>query len=140
MAVLDNARHEQFAQELAKGLSQRKAYRAAYPSAEKWKDATVDAKACVLAKDNKILERYREIKEDAINAAGGAVMTRNEKRQLLAEMARNEELSAADRQRAIDLDNKMEDEYTNNVNLSANVKNPLSGLTTEELKKLAANG
>ena len=139
MAVLDNARHEQFAQELAKGVSQRKAYRAAYPKAEQWKDATVDAKACNLAKDDKIRARYAEIKDDAANAAGGAVMTRNEKRKLLAEMARDTELSAADRQRAIDLDNKMEDEYTNNVNLSANVKNPLSGLSTEELKKLITN-
>lgn len=140
MAVLDNARHETFAQELAKGVSQRKAYRAAYPSAEKWKDATVDAKACNLAKNDKVLARYEELKEAAANAAGGAVMTRNEKRMLLAEMARDTELSAADRQRAIDLDNKMEDEYTNNVNLSANVKNPLAGLSTEELKKLVADG
>lgn len=136
MAVLDNARHEQFAQELAKGVSQRKAYRAAYPKSENWKDATVDAKACNLAKDDKIQARYRELKETAANAAGGAVMTRNEKRMLLAEMARNEELPAADRQRAIDLDNKMEDEYTSNVKLSGNVNNPMAGLTTEELKKL----
>lgn len=139
MAVLDNARHEQFAQELAKGVSQRKAYRAAFPNAAKWKDTTVDAKACNLAKDDKILTRYRELKEEAANAAGGAVMTRNEKRKLLAEMARDTELSAADRQRAIDLDNKMEDEYTSNVNLSTNAKNPLSGLSTEELKKLITN-
>lgn len=140
MAVLDNARHETFAQELAKGVSQRKAYRAAYPKSEKWKDATVDAKACNLAKDDKVKARYTELKEEAAKAAGGAVMTRNEKRMLLAEMARNMELPASDRQRAIDLDNKMEDEYTSNVNLSANIANPLSGLTTDELKKLVADG
>ena len=109
MAVLDNARYEQFAQELAKGVSQRKAYRAAYPKAEKWKDTTVDAKACNLAKDDKIMARYQELKEAA---AVGAVLTRIEKRELLANMARDETLPAADRQRAIDLDNKMEDEYT----------------------------
>lgn len=140
MAVLDNARHETFAQELAKGVSQRKAYRAAYPKSEKWKDATVDAKACNLAKDDKVKARYTELKEEAAKAAGGAVMTRNEKRMLLAEMARNMELPASDRQRAIDLDNKMEDEYTSNVNLSANIANPLSGLSTDELKKLVADG
>ena len=50
-------------------------------------------------------------------------------------MARDEKLLPSDRQRAIDLDNKMEDEYTSNVNLSGNI-NPLAGLTTEELKKL----
>lgn len=139
MAVLENARHEQFAQSLAAGLSQRKAYRAAYPKSEKWKDATVDAKACNLAKNDKVKARYEELKEEAANAAGGAVMTRNEKRELLAAMARDMELPIADRQRAIDLDNKMEDEYTSNVKLSGNVNNPLAGLTTDELKKLIAD-
>lgn len=109
MAVLDNARHETFAQELAKGVSQRKAYRAAYPNSENWKDSTVDAKACNLAKKDKIMARFQELKEEA---AAGAVMTRKEKRELLATMARDETLPAADRQRAIDLDNKMENEYT----------------------------
>ena len=139
MAVLENPRHEQYAQSLAAGLSQRKAYRAAYPKSEKWKDATVDAKACNLAKNDKIKARYNELKEEAANAAGGAVMTRNEKRELLAAMARDMELPIADRQRAIDLDNKMEDEYTSNVKLSGNVNNPLAGLTTDELKKLIAD-
>ena len=136
MPVLENPRHEQFAQSLAAGLSQRKAYRAAYPSSVKWKDTTVDAKACNLAKTDKVKARYEELKEAAANAAGGAVMTRNEKRELLAKMARDIELPIADRQRAIDLDNKMEDEYTSNVKLSGNVNNPFAGLTTDELKKL----
>ncbi len=112
MAVLSNPHWEDYAQARAKGLSQRKAYREAYPSSVKWKDNTVDSKASELERKNgAILDRLAEIKDEAANAAGGAVMTRNEKRQMLADMARNPELSARERQAAIDIDNKMEDEY-----------------------------
>ena len=112
MAALENPHWEDYAQARAAGLSQRKAYRKAYPRSEKWKDSTVDAKACHLEKEGKIVARYNELKETAAFMAGGAVMTRNEKRRLLANMARDKTLPAADRQRAIDLDNKMENEYT----------------------------
>lgn len=112
MAVLANPHWEDYAQARAKGLSQRKAYREAFPKSAKWKDNTVDCRAYELEKKHReILDRLAEIKEEAANAAGGAVMTRNEKRQMLAEMARNPELSARERQAAIDIDNKMEDEY-----------------------------
>lgn len=112
MAALSNPHWEDYAQARAEGLSQRKAYRKAYPRSEKWKDGTVDAKACNLEKEDKIVARYNELKDAAAFMAGGAVLTRIEKRELLATMARDETLPAADRQRAIDLDNKMEDEYT----------------------------
>ena len=112
MAVLNNPHWEDYAQARAKGLSQRKAYREAFPKSVNWKDTTVDSKASDLERKNGlILERLAEIKDEAANAAGGAVMTRNEKRQMLADMARNPELSARERQAAIDIDNKMEDEY-----------------------------
>jgi len=39
-------------------------------------------------------------------------MTREEKRAILAQMARDPNLSVKERQAAIDLDNKMEKEYT----------------------------
>jgi hypothetical protein len=112
MAALKNAKWEDYAQALAAGHSQRIAYRMAYPSAESWKDATVDSKASNLFKNDKVAARYTELKEAAAFMAGGAVLTRIEKRELLASMARDDTLPAADRQRAIDLDNKMEDEYT----------------------------
>ena len=112
MAVLNNSHWEDYAQARAKGLSQRKAYREAFPKSERWKDATVDNKAYALEKQKgEILARIAELKDIAANAAGGAVMTRNEKRQMLADMARNPELSARERQAAIDIDNKMQDEY-----------------------------
>ena len=121
MAVLTNPHWEDYAQARAKGLSQRKAYREAYPKSVNWKDTTVDSKASDLERKNGlILERLAEIKDEAANAAGGAVMTRNEKRQMLAEMARNPELSARERQVAIDIDNKMEDEYITKIEAEVN--------------------
>lgn len=132
MAVLKNPRWEDFAQALAAGDSQRVAYRKVYPNSAKWKDENVDARACNLAKNDKVLARYNELKSQA---ADDALLTRREKREILAEMARDDSLLPGDRQRAIDLDNKMEDEYTSKVEVSG-ISNPLAGLTTEELKKL----
>lgn len=108
MAVLTNPHWEDYAQARAKGLSQRKAYREAYPKSVNWKDSTVDSKASHLEKEGKILARYKELKAEA---ATDAVLTRAEKREMLANMARNPELTARERQAAIDIDNKMEDEY-----------------------------
>ena len=121
MAILSNPHWEDYAQARAAGLSQRKAYRMAYPKSEAWKDSTVDNKAYILEKKGEIVARYEELKGEAANAAGGAVMTRNEKRMMLAEMARDESLSARERQAAIDIDNKMEDEYLTRVEGSLNI-------------------
>ncbi|KIR01692.1 Phage terminase, small subunit [Lachnospiraceae bacterium TWA4] len=109
MAVLKNPRHEKYVQNLIKGMSQRKAYQDAFPSSVKWKDETVDSKASVLM-NGKVLERYNEIQEEQKEKA---LLTRWEKRKLLAEIARDAEMSANDRIKAIDTDNKMENEYIN---------------------------
>lgn len=60
-------KQEKYVQELIKGKSQREAYRAAYPSSEKWKDNVVDSKACVLFKNEKIVERYNELQKKIEN-------------------------------------------------------------------------
>ena len=124
MAALSNPQWENYAQARASGLSQRKAYRAAYPRSENWEDKNVDSKASNLEKIDKVRARYQELKEEAANAAGGAVMTRNEKRKMLAQMARDDSLTARERQAAIDIDNKMEDEYITRV--EADVKNEVT--------------
>ncbi len=51
------------------GLSQRQAYRAAYPAALKWKDATVDARACELEHDGKVLGRINELRSKTAKKA-----------------------------------------------------------------------
>ena len=118
MAVLKNNRWEIYAQQRAAGLSQRKAYRAAYPKSEKWNDASVDNKASALEKRDEVSARYQELMGEK---ADKALMTRNEKRAMLAQMARDENLSVRERQAAIDLDNKMENEYKTVVEADLNM-------------------
>lgn len=114
MGALKNARHEKYVQNLIAGMSQRQAYRDAFPSSQKWKDDTVDSRASELF-SGKVLGRYQEIQEEQKKEA---LLTRWEKRKILADIARNEEGDDADRIRAIDTDNKMENEYVNKVELS----------------------
>ena len=54
---------EQFAMYLYLGDSQRVAYRKAFPKCKKWKDETVDPKACTLANTDKIKTRLKELSE-----------------------------------------------------------------------------
>ncbi len=117
MPILSNPHWEAYAVSRAEGLSQRQAYRKAYPDS-KCSDTTADRKACDLEKEGKIRARYEEIRG---KVEDDAVLTRKEKRELLANMARNTELPVSDRQRAIDLDNKMEDEYVTRVEGSIGV-------------------
>lgn len=106
MGALKNPRHEKYVQNLVSGMSQRLAYRDAFPKSKSWKDTTVDSKASELF--GKVVERYNEIlaeqKDDAL-------LTRWEKRKLLADMARDAENQCSDRIKAIDTDNRMENEY-----------------------------
>ena len=55
------AKQEKYVQGLISGLSQREAYRQAYPNAMEWKDSTVDENASRAMKNSKILARYQEL-------------------------------------------------------------------------------
>ena len=68
-------KREKFVQNLIAGMSQREAYRGAFPSSVKWKDATVDSKASELFGNDEILERYRELQKEF---ADRALYTREE--------------------------------------------------------------
>ena len=54
-------KQELFVQGIISGLSQRQAYRQAYPSANKWRGNVVDNKASELLKNGEVLVRYREL-------------------------------------------------------------------------------
>ena len=133
MAELKNVRHEKFTQELAKGLSQRVAYRAAFPKSVHWKDNTVDARACELAKDGRVLVRLKELREAATSSA---VKTATQRKEWLSQVMDNESEEMQHRLKACDMLNKMEGEYTDKLTVSGNVNNPFEGLTTDELKQL----
>ena len=133
MGVLKNERHEMFCRELAKGISQRKAYRAAFPNSEKWKDNTVDARACELAKDSKIIVRLQELQEEATS---NAVKTATQRKEWLSKVMDDDAEYMQNRLKACDMLNKMDGSYTDKLQINGSVNNPMAGLTTEELKAL----
>ena len=137
MAELNNVRHEKFAQCLASGMSQRNAYRVAFPNSNRWKDETVDSKASVLAKNDKVLERLRELAEQSTTEA---VMNATQRKEWLTSIIRSESEETKDKLKAVDILNRMEGEYVDKVQLGGQVNNPMAGLTTEELKKLINDG
>ena len=110
--MLDNPRHEIFAQEVAKGVSQRRAYRVAFPNSLKWKDETVDSKASVLANSDKVLERINEIKEKASSEAIKSAIKRKE---WLSSIMDDDEIDINAKLKACDLLNKMDGEYTTKI-------------------------
>lgn len=130
--ALENARWEAFVRALIENKSQRKAYREAFPASRKWKDSTVDSKASVLFSNNKVLARYTELQTQA---AQGAVLTRQRKREILCTIAESEENEPRDRIRAIDTDNRMEGEYTEKVEVKATDNNLFAQLE-ESLNEL----
>lgn len=62
-------KQERYCQERAKGLSQRRAYREAYPNSEKWQDSSVDKRASELEKTGEVLGRLTELKDAAAKKA-----------------------------------------------------------------------
>ena len=136
MAVLENARQENFAKYMAQGMKQIDAYRAAVPASRKWKDKTVYNRASEWYNTREILGRIRELQ---ISATSEAVMTATERKEWLSDLIRNKEdlYTPSEKLKAIDILNKMDGEYTEKVQLAGEVNNPMAGLTTKELKKLA---
>lgn len=59
------ASQEKYCQARARGLSQRQAYREAYPKSAKWKDSSVDVAASKLEATAKVSQRLEELKEAA---------------------------------------------------------------------------
>lgn len=137
MPVLKNYRYEKFVQCLITGMSQRKAYREAFKTAKRWKDNTVDSRASELMKVSEVLGRYNELLEEAQDAA---ILTRKERMVTLSDIARDAE-KEADSIKAIDVLNKMDNLYVTKTEMSGSVEvtNPYADLTTEELRKLAAD-
>lgn len=137
MGVLENARHEKFAQELSLGTTQRKAYRVAFPSSLKWKDETVDSKASALAKNDKVLARVKELQEEIAKSTIltaqerleflSGIVTDINKEKIVVETENGEKIfekpaNLVEKMKAIDLMNKMQGEYVTKVEGSIGVK------------------
>ena len=123
LAVLKNPRWEKFVQSLITGVSQRKAYRSAYPNSEKWKDDVVDQKASKLLNENgKVLARYQELQEESKSTA---IMAAIERKKWLSGLIRGEEEKTENKLKAIDILNKMDGEYTQKIELSKPIDDSL---------------
>lgn len=70
MALLENSSHELFAQKWHETENKSEAYRYSHPKAKKWKNETVHVKACELSKNDKVLVRYNELKQETADNHG----------------------------------------------------------------------
>lgn len=131
------AKQEKYVQNLVKGLSQREAYRKAYPSSLRWKDNIVDSKASNLFKNGKVLARYNELIDKADDEA---IMSAKERMIWLTNVikgnvtnttydsngnAYDNEAYISDKLKAVDVLNKMSGEYIQDIRLSGNKDNPI---------------
>lgn len=67
-----------------RGLTQRQAYREAYPASRKWHEGTVDSRASELEHDSEVLGRLSQLRE---SAAKEARITRAQVIERLADLA-----------------------------------------------------
>ena len=129
MRALEDGRQERYAQNLLQGMSQRDAYRDAFPSAQKWKDTTVDVKASTLAAQPESQDRLQELKDAA---ATKAILTGQERMIILSNIATDVEMHPKQRMQAIDILNKMDGDYVKRVEAT------VSGDLTAAAAKVAA--
>lgn len=79
------------------------------------------------------MARYNELNE---KAADDSVITSIERKQTLTKFIKDKDLSPSDKMKAIDLLNKMDGTYVNNVQLSGSVNTNLRPLEKIDDKKL----
>ena len=116
------AKQEKYVQNLIKGMSQREAYRDAYPSSKKWKENTVDSEASKMLTNPKIFNRYNELQNKAEKET---IMTAVERKEWLTKVINGEikeksyydneeherEAYLSDKMKAMDILNKMSGVY-----------------------------
>lgn len=111
------AKQEQFAKCIAEGMTQADAYRSAYPN-QRMSDKTIHEKASLLASNDKVVARLRELRD---MAAKPTIMTAQERKEWLTGVINNEEIDINARLKASDQLNKMDGEYVTKVEGSLNV-------------------
>lgn len=115
-------RQEKYVQNLLKGMSQRQAYRDAYPK-NRGSDETIDSRASTLLKTDKVFKRYNELREKAEDEA---IMSAIERKKWLTKVINGEvrenfgkdnerEAYLSDKMKAMDILNKMSGEYVTKI-------------------------
>lgn len=133
MGVLNNPRWEKFVQALIAGKTQRQAYREAYASSKKWKDKTVDKRASELFNRGEVLGRYKDLQS---RSADAVIMSNKERKMELTAIVKEHKATYNDKMKAIDLLNKMDGTYVNNVKLTGSVNTNLRPLEKIDDAKL----
>lgn len=143
-------KQEKYVQNLIKGMSQRQAYKNAFNTSN-MKDETIDNKAYLLLKKDEVRVRYEEL---AKKAEDEAIMSAIERKKWLSDVIKGNikhisysgngdeyenEAYISDKLKAIDLLNKMDNSYQQNIKIEGTVNNPFSELSTEELRQLIKN-
>jgi len=126
-----NERQKKFAEYYAQtGNASQSAVKAGY--SKKYSNAN----AVKLLQNTAVMQYIKELSEKAQDER---IMTAKQRQVLLSDIAKDSENSASDRIKAVDTLNKMTGEYITKIegSFDAEIKNPFSGLSTEELKKLA---
>lgn len=145
-------KQEKFVQNLINGMSQREAYKQAYNV--NYSEKAIDNRASELFKKGEVQVRYnelvKELKDESIMSAKERMLWLSkvvkgevkEKHYYYSDNEYVEEERESDintKIRAVDTLNKMDNSYKQNINVSGSISNPYSGLTEEELRKLAGD-
>ena len=140
-------RQEKFVRALIAGKSQRQAYKEAYNAAN-MKDKTIDERASVLFKNDKIKTRYNELLEEHKNKA---LYTREEMvndliwiKEKAKEDIKNHKKGLKQANGTIFINaikelgelNELYPSKKQDINVNGEINNPYKSLTTEDLKKL----
>ena len=110
-------KQEKYCQYRMQGMSQRQAYKKAYPN-NKQSDEAIDIQASRLEKNGKVKARLKELREK-VQKKG--ILTVQQILELLTKDAQSGELKAQDRHRAMDMILKVNGAYVQNLNMNANV-------------------
>ena len=143
-------KQESFVQNIIKGMSQREAYKNSY-DARNMKDTTIDKKASELFQKGEIRGRYNELVKKLEDST---IMSAKERMKWLSDVvngkvthtsydsngnAYDNEAYISDKLKAIDILNKMDNTYQQNINIKGVLENPYTKLSEEELRKLAGD-
>lgn len=106
------AKQDKFAHSIAlDGMNMSDAYRSAYDTS-KMTDKTVNEKASLLAKQDKIQARIEELRDQITSEK---IMSAQKRMEWLTELITNAEASNTDRLKALDILNKMDGEYVQKI-------------------------
>mgnify|MGYP003466481514 CR=1 FL=1 len=105
------AKQEKFVQNIIQGMSQADAYRSAY-DASKMSDKTIHERASVLASQDKVRTRLKELRD---KLASESIMSAQERMEWLTQIIKDKDEGTNDKLKAVDILNRMSGEYVTKI-------------------------